>query len=190
MICNDFIPLIVDMRVNHIDKEHYSFTFRGFVFDVILSVAHRGYEILVAVHSHNWGCVLKMSETYNISVSDDIYTSLCKLLNLNWNKDHFGSKVFLQLLSKNSPKKSKCTGVDYQILKNYLPYRKVDEADKNYFCGWNDHKKDKRKARNFDKTEYFFGKTVADYCRNNNISSLWSDIPRDELIVTKPWEKE
>ena len=45
MICKEFIPLTEDMRVNQIDKEHYSFAFRGFVFDVILSITHRGYEI-------------------------------------------------------------------------------------------------------------------------------------------------
>lgn len=54
------------------------------------------------------------------------------------------------------------------------------KKDKIYFCGWNDHQKDGRQARNFDKTEYFLGKKVAEYCRENNISSLWSDIPRDE----------
>ena len=32
------------------------------------------------------------------------------------------------------------------------------------------------------------GKKVADYCRANNISSLWSDIPRDERRLTNPWD--
>ncbi len=188
MKCNDFIPLINDMKINNIDKEHYSFDYNGFRFDVILSITYHGYEILIAVHTHNWGCVLSMNKYYNIEIPNEIYFSLCKLLNLNWSEDHFSSAAFLRLLSKNSPKKSKCTGVTYQFLRNYLPYRQVDDAAKIYFCGWNDHKKDKRKAKNFDKTEFFFGKSVADYCRKNNISSLWSDIPRDEHIVNKPWE--
>ena len=63
-----------------------------------------------------------------------------------------------------------------------------DDEDKIYFCGWNDHKADKRKAHNFDKTEFYLGKKVADYCRANNISSLWSDIPRDERRLTNPWD--
>lgn len=189
MKCYDFIPLIDDMKLNNIDKEHYFFDYNGFRFDVILSITYHGYEILVAVHTHNWGCVLNMNKNYNIEIPNEVYFSLCKLLNLNWSKNHFSSAAFLQLLSKNSPKKSKCTGVDYLTLRNYLPYRQVDEAAKIYFCGWNDHKKDKRKAKNFDKTEFFFGKSVADYCRKNNISSLWSDIPRNEIEIIKPWTK-
>ncbi len=189
MKCNDFIPLIEDMKLNNIDKEHYAFDFNGFRFDVILSITYHGYEILVAVHTHNWGCVLNMNKYYNVEIPDEVYFSLCRLLKLNWSKNQFSSAVFLQLLSKNSPKFSKRTGVDYQTLRNYLPYRQVDEADKIYFCGWNDHKKDKRKAQNFDKTEFFFGKSIADYCRKNNISSLWSDIPRNEINTINPWEK-
>lgn len=189
MKCYDFIQLIDDMKLNNVDKEHYSFVFNSFQFDVILSITYFGYEILVAVHTHNWGCVLNMNKNYIIDIPNEVYFSLCNLLNLNWSNDHFSSAVFLQLLSKNSPKQSQCTGVNYLTLRNYLPYRQVDEADKIYFCGWNDHKKDKRKAKNFDKTEFFFGRSVTDYCRKNNISSLWSDIPRNELNEIKPWEK-
>ena len=60
-----------------------------------------------------------------------------------------------------------------------MPFRKkyikaADEPDKTVFVGWNDHKLDKRVARNFGKTELFLGKKVADFCRCNNISSLWT----------------
>ncbi len=188
MRCPAFEPLINDMKNNNIDKEHYAFDYNGFRFDVILSFAHHGYELLVAIHTHNWGCVLTMNENYNIEVPDDIYYSLCDLLNLNWNINHFGSRTFLQLLSEHAPQRSNHQGVNYTELRNYLPYRNVEEADKIYFRGWNDHLIDHRTARNFDKTEYYFGKRVADYCRVNNISSLWTDIPRDALNVTNPWE--
>lgn len=186
MRCPAFEPLITDMKANSIEKEHYSFEYNGFRFDVILSMAHNGYEILVAIHTHNWRCVLHMNSNYNIEVPNEVYYSLCRLLKLNWNKDHFGSAIFLRLLSENSPRYSNHQGVNYDELRRYLPYRHVEEEDKIYFCGWNDHKKDKRKAHNFDKTEFYFGTAVADYCRKNNISSLWSDIPRNAQNVTDP----
>lgn len=188
MRCPAFKPLIIDMKANNIEKEHYFFNYNGFKFDVILSMANIGYEILIAIHTHNWGCVLKMSNDYVIEVPDDIYFSLCNILHLNWNQNHFNSAAFLQLLSKNSPKHSNRQGVSYKELRNYLSYRHVDEEEKIYFCGWNDHIKDKRTAHNFDKTEFYLGKKVADYCRKNNISSLWSNIPRDERKVTNPWD--
>ena len=98
------------------------------------------------------------------------------------------SATFLRLLSEHAPLHSNKLGVDYRELRDYLPYRHVDDADKIYSCGWNDHIRDGRQAHNFDKTEFYFGKKVADYCRVNNISSLWSDIPRDQRGLTKPWD--
>ena len=59
----------------------------------------------------------------------------------------------------------------YSFIYNHFTF---DAKEKIYFCGWNDHITDKRKARNFDKTEYYFGPRVANYCRRNNISSLWT----------------
>ena len=106
MKCYDFKPLINDMTEHSIEKEHYNFSYNGFVFDVILAIVNKGYELLIAIHSHNWGCVLYMNDKYDIDVPDDIYYSLRTLLNLNWSKDHFSSPVFLPLLSENAPNHS------------------------------------------------------------------------------------
>ena len=86
----------------------------------------------------------------------------------------------MKVIENMYPKTEEINDEEIKNLKN--------EADKIYFRGWNDHLIDHRTARNFDKTEYYFGKRVADYCRVNNISSLWTDIPRDALNVTNPWE--
>lgn len=188
MRCPEFEPLINDMNANHIEKEHYCFDYNRFRFDVVFSIMNICYEILVAIHTENWGCVLSMNKNYFVEMNSKDYNDLCRILNLNWRKDHFNSALFLRLLSENSPRQSTRQGVDYTELRRYLPYRHVDEEDKIYFCGWNDHQKDRRQARNFDKTEFFLGKAVAEYCRENNISSLWSDIPRDERQLTNPWD--
>lgn len=133
MKCPAFESLINDMNVHNIDKEHYTFHYNGFQFDVILSITHNGYELLVAVHTHNWGCVLTMNRNYNIEVPNEVYYSLCNLLHLNWNIHHFGSATFLRLLSEKAPDKSSCRGVNYEMLIDYLPYRHVDEKDKIYY---------------------------------------------------------
>lgn len=183
-----FKPLTDDMKANGIDKEHYRFDYNGFRFDVILSIVSNGYEILVAIHTHNWGCVLNMNNYFIVEMKDEDYYNLRKLLHLDWNTNHFNSSLFLRILSEKAPTHSSRAGVDYHELRQYLPYRHVEEENKIYFCGWNDHTKDKRTAHNFDKTEFYLGKIVADYCRQNNISSLWSDIPRDEKRFTEPWK--
>ena len=188
MKCVDFAPLIQSMKTNNVDKEHYSFNYNKFKFDVIFPLSHNGYQILVAIHNQNWGCVLNMNKYFIVEMNNEDYYSLCKILNLSWSKDHFNSSTFLRLLSEKAPRKSSLQGVDYRELRKYSSFRHVDENEKIYFCGWNDHLKDKRQARNFDKTEFYLGKTVADYCRRNNISSLWSSFPRDERSVTNPWD--
>ena len=188
MKCENFKYLINDMKINGIDKEHYSFVFKGFTFDVVLSIVSTGYEILVAIHSRNWGCALEMNKYFCVEMPDISYFELRDILQLNASKDKFYSSVFLTLLSTKAPHQSNRKGVSYNELRNYLPYRKVDEANKIYFCGWNTHISDGRNARNFDKTEFFLGKNVADYCRKHNISSMWSDVPRDEKKYINPWE--
>lgn len=187
MRCLAFEPLTIDMEDNNVEKEHYSFDYNGFRFDVILSIVSRGYEILIAIHTHNWGCVLQMNNDYVVELTNEDYYSLCDILHLNWSKNHFSSSVFLRLLSEQAPRHSNGQGVEYRELRRFLPYRHVDESHKIYFCGWNDHSQDLRKARNFDKTEFYFGKKVADYCRENNISSMWSDIPNNERPPINPW---
>ena len=189
MKCLKFLPLLKDMKTNRIDKEHYSFLFNNFKFDVILAIMSSDYEILVAIHSENWGCVLRMDENFNVKMSDSDYYSLRAILGLSWQENKFSSDKFLFLLSDKAPRKSSLQKIDYKEKLKYLNYRNVEEKDKIYFCGWNDHLKDGRRARNFDKTEFYFGNQVATYCRKHNISSLWSDIPRDEKIVTNPWSK-
>ncbi len=186
MRCPAFEPLTTDMKLNNIEKEHYQFKYNGFMFDVILSFVADGYEILVAIHTHNWGCVLKMNNNFHIEMQDNDYYALRKILHLDWNNDHFSSSAFLRLLSEQAPHSSNRRGVDYKELRNYLPYRQVDERYKIYFNGWNDHIKDNRKAHNFDKTEFYLGKKIADYCREHNISSRWKDVPKDEKRLTNP----
>lgn len=179
-------PLIADMQRNDIFIEHYSFTYNGHIFDVVISVKSNGYEILIGVHKSHWGCVLSMDKTLEVNMPDKIYYSLRDILDLKYSDRHFNSFEFLLLLSKSAPKKSACTKVDLSVLRSFTKYRPVDENDKIYFIGWNTHIKDKRQARNFDKTEFFFGKDVADYCRAHNISSLWTSDPAEEKPYSNP----
>lgn len=127
MRCSEFAPLVEDMKRQQIDKEHYQFTYNSFNFDVILSFVSSGYEILVAIHTKNWGCVLEMDSRFFIQMQDKDYYKLRDILHLDWNNNHFSSSVFLRLLSENSPRQSTRQGVDNTELRRYLPYRHVDE---------------------------------------------------------------
>lgn len=174
--------------MHHADKEHFNFTYNRKCFDCILSISHVGYELLVAIHSINIGILIKINNRFVAELTDEQYYKLCDALDLSYSKGGFSSHVFLTLLSSHIPTHYSGFTYTYEQMRSYLICRHVDEAEKIYFKGWNDHVKDKRSARNFSKTEFYFGKEVADYCRCNNISSLWTDVECDEVRLTKPWD--
>ena len=89
MRCPEFEPLINDMNANHIEKEHYCFDYNRFRFDVVFSIMNSCYEILVAIHTENWGCVLSMNKNYFVEMNSKDYNDLCRVLNLNWRKRSF-----------------------------------------------------------------------------------------------------
>ncbi len=180
------------MSRKEVEKERFQFQYANHVVDCIFSASSEHYELIIAVHDVNYGFVVEIYQNANgmfiAEIDDEIYNGFCNALGLSYSVDHFTSNALLVLLSNHIPTISAGVGVLYQELRQFVQYRHVEEANKIYFCGWNDHVKDGRKAHNFDKTEFYFGKTVADYCRRYNISSLWTDIRRDEKAVTRPWE--
>lgn len=185
--------LAIDMQAKGVEKEHFAFTYAEQTLDCIFSKMDKYYELLVAVHTLNFGFIVTLiqSNTGNFiaEITDDDYFNFCKAMNLSYKGDGFNSNTLLNLLSSHIPPFSKGVKISYKEMRQYTKCRYVDEADKIYFCGWNDHIIDKRKAQNFDKTEFYLGVTVANYCRKNNISSMWSNIPRDEKNLTDPWNR-
>ena len=171
----NFKSLIHDMKKNNQDIDKYTFVFNSITFELILDISYSPYDILIGARAKNWACTLKMFPGYTVSMSDKDFYSLCNILNLKPSKDSFTSFKFLKYINDHAPRFCSSSIVRPSDL---MPYRKnkikkTDEADKTVFWGWNDHQIDKRKAQNFAKTELFFGKRVADYCREKNISSIW-----------------
>lgn len=178
--------LVEDMNKNHVDKDRFGFQYK-YHFDVIVSIVHNGYDLLIGIHEINYGLVVHVSPNFVAELTGDDYYSLCTNLNLSYQKDNFSSSVFLKLLSSKIPEKYSGYKHNYKNMFPFLKYQQVDESEKKYFVGWNDHAKDHRQARNFSKTEFYLGKAVADYCRDHNISSLWTKYPSEEEHYTDPW---
>ena len=72
---------------------------------------------------------------------------------------------------------SKCSKNPVQpyIMQKWYPEEtdKIDPQRRTVFYRWVDQTKNDRQAHNFKKTEFYFGKKVADYCRTHNITSQW-----------------
>ena len=69
----------------------------------------------------------------------------------------------------------------------------VDPERRTIFYRWVDQNKSGRLAHNFEKTETYFGKNVADYCRRHNITSQWLTPEQAQGMniqsVRYPWEQ-
>ena len=62
--------------------------------------------------------------------------------------------------------------------------REIEEADKVYFCGWRNNPATERVSyKNYEKTKIAFDETIANRCKEQNISSRWSANPNDEVQV-------
>lgn len=176
-------PLCSDMRRNNKSIEQFYVTYANTKFDIVIDIDSQPFQMMIGVVDKNMAFVLDIHIGFKTEIPEDIYFKLCSILDLNYKDDHFSSFAFLSFVDKHIPNKSKKEIVNPDHL---LPFRKhtcsdKDENLKTRFKGWNDHTKDKKQARNFEKTELFFGKTVADYCRAHNISSLWT-YPDDDSL--------
>ena len=190
---NNLKQLVPSMIDNEVEKEHFSFVYAKQKIDCVFSFKQYDYELLVGVHEINFGFVVNITQNKNgdyiAEITEQDYKGFCKALHLSYKKDGFNSNTLLKLLSKKIPIKSSGNKVDYETMSKFVKCRQVDEADKIYFKGWNDHIMDKRIARNFEKTEFYLGKSVADYCQANNISSLWTDKKSERKKYTPPLGK-
>lgn len=175
--CPEFGELFRSMRKSNADIAHFYINYARVQFDIIVDIGEAPFEIMIGAIRYTWACTLFMKSGYKISMNYGDYKALCDILNLTpGGEEHFTSIVFLRFIAEHVPTEYNGQIVDPVSL---MPFRKTrirksDEPNKTVFKGWNDHIKDKREAHNFDKTELFFGKSVADYCRAHNISSMWT----------------
>lgn len=181
--------LTSDMAKSGKDIEQFYVIYANVRFDVIYDISKIPFELLIGAINHSWACTLEISRGFATYMSNNDFYSLCDILNLKPGKEYFTSFMFLNHIASKAPAKCSKQVVDPSHLSRFRnkEVKTSDEPDKIYFVGWNNHQKDKRKAHNFDKTELFFGKRVADYCRTNNISSRWTNKKYESCNASYPW---
>lgn len=173
-----------DMRAQKRARDQFNFTYNKLEFDVIFLVDRTPFELLVGVKKRQFAFALQLERNFYTNIPNEIYYQLCRLLDLNYDKNKFSSSVFLQYIDEHTPEKCRKKMVEPHEIAYYK--RDIPESDKKYFCGWNDHLADGRRARNFDKTRALLGDAVADFCLRNNISSMWTDVCKDRLEYKDP----
>lgn len=189
-----FRPLVNDMIDKNSDREHFCVRYATITFDVIISLDVVPAEILIGGQGINWACIMEISEDFEIIMPDADFFALRDKLDLKASGiEKFGSYIFLKFISEHSPKY--CSGIPVQphIMQRWYPNRvnANDPEEQTVFYRWIDQNKCGHQAHNFDKTEAYFGKNVADYCRKHNITSQWLTPQQAERMnirtVKYPW---
>jgi hypothetical protein len=172
-----FKKFITIMIANNSDREHFTVRYAQTTFDIIISLDTHPYQLLIGAKGYNnWASVMDISDDFEISMPDSDFYRLRSFLNLQSNGDKkFGSYIFLKYISDHVPSKCSKNPVQPYIMQKWYPEEtdKIDPQRRTVFYRWVDQTKNDRQAHNFKKTEFYFGKKVADYCRAHNITSQW-----------------
>ena len=187
---NGLFSLVSDMRQKHNPKEQFICNYANVTFDVILDIDTIPFEMMIGAKGFQFACIILIKDKFMAEMKDNDFYKLCDILQLQPGKNTFTSFMFLKSIESQLPKKSSgIKAAPYKIARFKTSQLKhVEESDKIYFYGWNDHKKDGRQAKNFEKTKLFFGIEIENYCRKNNISSMWTDDPSKNKPADNPWE--
>lgn len=168
------------LRAGH-DRDSFRFMFNDVEFDVIFIVEGEPFKLLVGTIKRNFACVLECHKGYEIKMSNKDFFALCDILNLRPGKETFTSPAFLSYIARKCPDKFSGKPVQPSSMRHYLrDTLTAEEKEKDIFVGWNDHVKDGRIARNFETTQKYLGKKIADFCKENNISSMWTSSKEGE----------
>lgn len=161
-------------------QEKFDFVINCVRFEAIFLIDRTPFELLIGAQSSygRFATILLVERGFRTELSDNDYYQICKILNLSYSENHFTSAKFLTELDNQVP--SKCSSVCVQPHQIARYKNDIPDSEKIYFLGWNNHLVDKRKARNFDKTRKLLGDSVADFCIKHNISSCWTDNPKEK----------
>ena len=190
-----FRPLINDMIDKNSDREHFAVVYARVTFDVIISLDIHPYEILIGGQGINWACIMEISDDLEIVMPDKDFYALRNSLELHSNGiEKFGSYIFLKFISEHAPKFCSGRPVQPKVMQRWYPnkIKAIDPKRRTIFFRWVDQNVRGNKAHNFEKTETYFGKNVADYCRKHNITSQWLTPEHAQGMhiqaVRYPWE--
>lgn len=180
-------PLLQDMARNNSKIDKFRFTYNDVVFEVIVLVERSPFELLFGVVGYNYSFSLTLKPGYELQeLPDDVFFKLCDILNLKPSKEGLTSYKFLRYVAERIPTHYSGKKVQPHEIAIYKK-RDVAEEDKIYFCGWRFYTNSEHKnARNFEKTKKWLGDEAYEFCKQNNISSCWTDIELKRKDYSSP----
>lgn len=179
--------LWLDMSKNNVGMDKFSFTYNEVEFEVIFLINRDPYELLFGVIDRNFSFILYLDKEFKLStLPDQTFYELCRILNLKPGKETFTSFKFLKFFSDHLPARYSGNKIEPHEIALYKS-KEVPESHKIYFHGWRTYGPDSvYSAQNFEKTREFLGEEAYQFCKRNNISSRWSDEPKERRDYYTP----
>ena len=186
------------MNVANSDREHFQAVYAKVTFDIIISLDIYPNEILIGGQGINWACILEISDSFEVNMPDKSFFELRDKLDLEkGGKEGFNSYSFLRDIMKQAPSSCSNKPIPPVVMQRWYPdrFKTNDPEEKTVFYRWSDQTPRNQRAHNFDKTEKYFGKIVANYCRTHNTSSQWLTPEQAEEMhinivdLKYPWTK-
>lgn len=179
-------PLCSSMAQNKKDMEQFQVTINDVVFDCILNIGPKPFELMVGAINYNFSCILYVKNHFITELSNADYYKICDILDLHYSTNHFTSSKFLEHIDKSLPRKASDKVVKPQDVARYkaCTLSSSDREEGFIFCGWLRHEgQNNGHARNIEKTRALLGNRVADFCQEHDISSKWTTDKSKEQVA-------
>ncbi|NUH91353.1 DUF6037 family protein [Bacillus thuringiensis] len=150
-------------------------------------------SILISCNNTNVGWVVEANENYNIStfIPKDIFGAISKFVLVEEEPGLPTTRVFFNKL-KDHLMELPVEKVEIPTHKKFIEtigttktrdtkYDEKGQGEKIYFKTWSRHVVKKVSPLNLQKTRRWFGKKIYEFCKENNISSVWASKPSKNI---------
>lgn len=173
MICNGYKRSTFYVEFNH---KTFSCIF------IIDTIPYQLYISTLGVAPFTFQVDILKGYKINPILDNEIYRALIEYLELKYDpKKKFSPIAFFDHINKKLPFVQINNVNTASVLKTVSRTKKVEEADKVYFCGWRHNNiRCNVTPENLEKTRIAFGDKISNMCCQNNISSCWTENINEE----------
>jgi hypothetical protein len=181
--------LHTDMQERRAGRTVFPFEFRGRGTSCVFLADVRPMLLYITTLGANpFSVELKINRNYETeSYVDRNFRELMRYFGIWGNPDadeDFTPTDLFKALDKQIPAFHGEQPTHGQVLRAAAGHRIIEESEKIYFCGWKRNPMGAKVSdKNYEKTRLAFGQREADWRRGNNLSSKWSAVEDEEVLV-------
>ena len=174
-----------DMKVKNEERAIFPFTYNSKDFSCIFLTDIKPMRLYLSTLGKNPIVFeIEIDEKYCAKTYIEDYKELILYLEIKYDPNHTFKPIDLfEALNNKISKKFQRKPNYSEVVSVASKRRRVEEADKIYFCGWRNNPTGYNVSEmNIEKTRIAFGDKIAVMCKLKNVSSCWTNISSDEYL--------